>query len=469
MAWLGGSKLELDIQFISAIVQVSKVDINIRFCPATKSFFPSRGILMNSYFASIGLLTLLALPAFADEFDRPPINYSTTKPANVISQLQKRIDDGDAKLRFSDDHGYLPDVLKELKVPVSSQMLVFSKTSLQRDRISPRTPRALYFNDEVYVGFCRLGEVLEISVADPKLGTVFYTLPQEKKPTPRFQRQTENCLICHTSRSQGIPAHVVRSVYPDRTGNPVLSEGSFRIDQTSPIAHRWGGWYVTGTHGNQTHLGNFIVPRNPAPAELKNEAGLNVRDLKSKIDPGMYLNPHSDLIALMVFEHQTEMHNRITEANYQTQLAIRDADVINELDKAPKGRLTEGTAKRVDGVADRLVKYLLFSEETKLTAPIAGTSGFAEEFAPLGPKDKQGRSLRDFDLKNRLFRYPCSYLIYSPSFDALQPCVKERIYKRLADVLTGKDTRSDFAHLKPEDRKAILEILRDTKPDFVVK
>src|SRR6478735_1723676 len=125
---------------------------------------------MRSYLATIGLLTALSLSALADEFDRPPINYSTTKPANLISQLQKRLDEGEAKLGFTDEHGYLPDVLKELKVPVSSQMLVFSKTSLQRDRITPRTPRALYFNDEVYVGFCRLGEVMEVVAADPQLG-----------------------------------------------------------------------------------------------------------------------------------------------------------------------------------------------------------------------------------------------------------------------------------------------------------
>src|SRR5262249_7080124 len=149
-----------------------------------------------------------------EDFDRPPINYSTATPDNLVSRLQKRINAGDVKLEFADEFGYLPSVLKEFKIPVSSQMLVFSKTSLQRDRISPRTPRALYFNDDMYVGFCRLGELMEVSVSDTKLGTVFYTLHQEPAEKPQFTRHTENCLSCHASRHQGIPAHMVRSVFP---------------------------------------------------------------------------------------------------------------------------------------------------------------------------------------------------------------------------------------------------------------
>ena len=409
---------------------------------------------------------VLAAGVRADDFDRPPISYSTARPDNVVTQLQKRMDAGEVKLSFTDEHGYLPAVLNELKIPISSQMLVFSKTSLQRDRIAPRTPRAIYFNDEVYIGFCRLGEVMEVSVADPQLGTVFYTLDQEPADRPAFRRHTDTCLSCHTSRHQGIPAHVVRSVFPDREGNPILSGGSFRIDHASPMSQRWGGWYVTGTHGKQTHLGNLILPRRSVPEELTNDDGVNVTDLKGKFDTGAYLSPHSDIVALMVLEHQAEMHNRITAANYQTKLAHRDADVINELDNAPKGRLTESTARRVDGAADQLVKYLLFSEEVRLTDPLRGTSNFAEEFAGRGPFDSKGRSLRQFDLTTRLFKYPCSYLIYSPAFDGLPASVKERVYRRLWDVLTGKETGKDYAHLSPADRQAVREILTETKRDL---
>jgi hypothetical protein len=404
--------------------------------------------------------------AHAEDFDGPPINYSTGTPDNAVTRLQKRMDAGDVKLTFTDEHGYLPAVLKELKVPVSSQTLVFSKTSMQRDRISPRTPRAVYFNDEVYLGFCRLGEVMEVAVPDAKLGTVFYTLTQEPVARPRFQRQTDNCLACHVSRHQGIPALVVRSVYPDREGNPILSGGSFRTDHSSPLKERWGGWYVTGTHGRQTHLGNLILPKRSVPDDLTNDAGLNVTDLKTRTDPGMYLSPHSDLVALMVLEHQAELHNRITAANYQTRLAHRDADVINELDNAPKGRLTESTARRVDTAAEQLVKYLLFNDEVKLTDPIKGTSGFTEEFAKAGPRDRKGRSLRDFDLTTRLFKYPCSYLIYSPGFDALPAEVKDYVLEKLWEVVNNMESGDDYRHLSAEDRRAIREILVATKPDL---
>src|SRR5262249_23483644 len=247
-----------------------------------------------------------------------------------------------------------------------------SKTSMQRDRISPRTPRAVYFNDEVYLGFCRLGEVMEVAVPDAKLGTVFYTLNQEPAARPRFQRPTDHRLAAHLTPHHRIPALVVRSVYPDRDGNPIPSGGSFRTDHSSPLKERWGGWYVTGTHGRQTHLGNLILSKRSVPDDLTNDAGLNVTDLKTRTDPGAYLSPHSDIVALMVLEHQAEMHNRITAANYQTQLAHRDADVINELDNALKGRLTESTARRVDAAAEQLVKYLLFCAEGRLTDPLTG-------------------------------------------------------------------------------------------------
>ena len=368
------------------------------------------------------------------------------------------------KLNFTDDFGYLPSVLKEFKFPVSSQMLVFSKTSLQRDRISPRTPRALYFNDNVYVGFCRLGEVMEVSVADTKLGTVFYTLHQEPAAKPTIS--TPHGELPQPATRRGIrasPPTWSARCFPDRDGNPILSGGSYRIDQTSPLKNRWGGWYVTGTHGNQKHMGNMILPRRSVPDNVVNENGLNVTDLKGRIDTGMYLSPHSDIVALMVLEHQTEMHNRITAANYQTQYAHRDADIINELDNAPHGRLTESTSRRVDSAAEQLVEYLLFSDEAQLEGPIKGTSNFAEEFSQRGPRDRHGRSLRDFDLKKRLFKYPCSYLIYSPSFDGLPASVKERTYRRLWDILNGKVRDREYAHLIPADRQAIKEILIDTK------
>ena len=187
----------------------------------------------------------------ADEFEREPILYSESTPDNCISRLQQRLDAGELTLTHEGDKSYLPSVLKALEVPVESQMLVFSKTSLQMRRISPRTPRAIYFNDDVYVGFCQSGDVLEISAVDAQLGTVFYTLDTEEKEKPQFERRTDNCLVCHSSsRTEGVPGHLVRSLYVDAGGQPLLSAGSRMVDHTTPIEHRWGGWYVTGSHGS---------------------------------------------------------------------------------------------------------------------------------------------------------------------------------------------------------------------------
>jgi hypothetical protein len=343
-------------------------------------------------------------------------------------------------------------------------VLVFSKTSLQRRRIGPKTPRAIYFSDDVYIGFCWLGEVMEVSAVDTNLGTVFYTLDQERTTAPSFKRRGDSCLICHgSSLTQNVPGHLVRSLFVDTEGFPVLSLGSVLVDHTTPFAQRWGGWYVTGTSGKQMHRGNQSVPARTKEPPADNPHGLNVTDLRSSFTVANYLTPHSDLIALMVLEHQTEMHNRITRASFETRFALYQQEEFDRiLGRKTKG-LSESTAKRIATCCEPLLQHLLFAGEAPLTEKVQGTSKFAQEFAAGGPKDKRGRSLRTFDLKRRLFQYPCSYLIYSRAFDALPAEAKDYIYRRLLEVLDGKDHSAEFAHLSAADRKAIREILLETK------
>jgi hypothetical protein len=422
-------------------------------------------------------LVLLALPgwlpapAHGQDLDRDPINYSKAPADNPISRLQQRLDRDQVTLPFDAKFGYLPSLLHELQVPVSSQMLVFSKTSFQRDRIGPRTPRALYFNDDTYVGFCQHGAVLEISAVDPQLGAVFYALDQEPADKPRFLRQGDSCLICHgSSQNQGLPGHLLRSVYVEGNGLPLLASATYRIDQSSPLEHRWGGWYVTGTTGKQKHLGNLVVrDRSQQPERIDNTAGTNVADLSGRVQTSPYLTGHSDVVALLVLEHQTEMHNRITRANLLTRLALYEEAALNRELGQPAGSHWDSITRRIKNAGEPLVKYLLFSGEAGLTDPVQGTSGFAEDFVRRGPRDGRGRSLRELDLRRRLFTYPCSYLIYSVAFDGLPGPVKDYVLQRLWDVLTGKDTSADFAHLSAADRQAIREILLATKaqlPDY---
>jgi hypothetical protein len=356
--------------------------------------------------------------------------------------------------------------LAELEVPSSSQTLVFSKTSLQLHRISPRRPRALYFNDDVYVGYCQRGDVLELAATDPEQGAIFYTLEQSAESAPRLVRDRGNCLACHaSSRTQDVPGYLVRSVFPDRSGRPKLGSGTFVSDHTSPFRERWGGWYVTGEHGAMRHMGNTICSGDEY--DFDRDRGANQTELVGDVDPDDYLTPHSDLVALMVLAHQTQMHNAIAAANYETRRALHQSFQMNELLDRPEGFISDSARRRIRSSADRVLRYLLMCDEFPLTAAVSGTSSFRAEFAASGRRDGRGRSLRDFDLETRLFRYPCSYLIHSPAFDALPDPVREQILSRLHAILSGRDDSPEFSHLAAATRRDVLEILSDTKPEIL--
>ena len=379
-------------------------------------------------------------------FEEDTIAYSKTPDSGPVARLQKRIDEGKVKLKHQAAYGYLLSVLDELKVPKSSQMLVFSKTSFQRERISPHNPRAVFFSDDVYIGYVPGSPMLEISAVDPKLGGVFYTLDQTASAKPRFAR-TDQCLECHASgKTMGVPGHLVRSFETDDSGVTDLKSGVSLVNHRTPLEERWGGWYVTGTHGDQTHRGNLMGAE--AFDRQKREPNYlgNLTNLSQFFDVSTVPTPHSDIVALMVLEHQVHMHNYLARLNQAARIML----------------LQYGHVRYLENAVDAFLQYLLFTEEAPLNARVNGTSSFAQEFAAVGPKDSKGRSFRDFDLRTRLFKYPCSYLIYSEAFDELPGALKDTIYKRLFEILTGKG--KDSESLQPQTRLAILEILRETKP-----
>jgi hypothetical protein len=398
-----------------------------------------------------------------DPYDLPPINYSASTPNNPITRLQQNIDSGRVRLKSTPSHGYLPSVLKALKIPQSSQCLVFSKTSLQLRRISPQYPRSIYFNDESYIGWTQYGVVVEVSVADPVLGTVFYSLAQKETEKPQFVRRTHDCLSCHGSTmTRNMPGHLVRSVFPDARGHPILKAGSLITTQNSRFNERWGGWYVSGTHGRARHMGNAIARPTEQGAVIDSTSGNNVTDLSIIFDTSPYLTPHSDIVALLLLQHQTEMHNLITSANIEVRRALYRQENLNAALGRPRERRTPHTQKIIDSHGERLLRYMLFADEQELLAPVRGTSRFADEFRQRGPRDSLGRSLRDFDLKERIFKFPCSYLIYSDSFDQLPELVRDYVYRRLHDILTLAIV-DKFDDLTRAQRKAIYQILLDTK------
>jgi hypothetical protein len=423
---------------------------------------------LYAHFPAIALLCIaLSSPLMAqrDGYSGAPINYMTTEVNDRVANLSRKLETGETQLEYDEEHGYLKAVLKALEVPVSSQTLVFSKTSLQLRRITPRRPRALYFNEDVYVGFCQHGDVLEFAATDARQGATFYTLDQSRLEAPKIIRDRGQCLTCHSSsRTQDVPGYLIRSVYANAAGQPEFGSGTFTTDHTSPLKQRWGGWYVTGTHGDMRHMGNAIF--NKREHDVDREAHANIRSLEELVSTTPYLSKHSDIIALMVMEHQTQMHNAIAWANYETRRAIHQSHVMNEaLDRAPEF-ISESSERRMDRSADRVLEYMLFCDEFPLTSPVEGTSDYAKEFQARGIRDSKGRSLRDFDLKTRMFRYPCSYMIYSEAFDGLPDEVRSRVFEKLARILRGESESDQYAHLTERDCRDVLQILQETKPEF---
>ncbi|MES1256943.1 MAG: hypothetical protein ABUS51_00875, partial [Acidobacteriota bacterium] len=382
----------------------------------------------------------------------PAIRYWTAAD-DPVARLQKKLEAGTAHLDYVDDgRGYLASVLKNLDISPDSQMLVFSKTSFQSPRISPATPRALYFNDNVAVGFVQQGDVLELAALDPKQGEIFYTLDADPSGKPGFARR-DVCLQCHSGPATlGIPGILVSSVYPDPGGQPNLAAGDVSTDDRSPIDQRWGGWFVTGKTGAQRHMGNAVARDRARPRELEREGTQNLTSLGRKISTRPYLLPTSDIVALMTLEHQTRMTDLMIRTGWDTRIAEQAGKMDDPATKA-----------KIDGDIEELVTYMLFADEAKLQEPVEGVSTFTRTFSKRGPRDRRGRSLRDFDLRSRLFRYPLSYMIYSEAFDGMPAYNRERIWKRVYDVLTGKEAGGGFGRLSPEDRKAIFEIVRETK------
>jgi hypothetical protein len=384
--------------------------------------------------------------------DDPAIQYGDIPVDDPVARLAKQIESGNAKLEYaSGGLGYLPSLLKNLNINVDSQVLVFSKTSFQLPKISPQAPRALFFNDNVAVGSVQGGDVLELAALDPRQGVTFYTLDVKRSGKPTFDRRSD-CLQCHQGTTTlGIPGIMITSVYPSGDGTPAFRGAALATDHRSPFGDRWGGWYVTGTMGSERHMGNAVAHDSAQPRNLDRTGAQNLLSLGRRFDATNYLAKTSDIVALMTLEHQTRMTNLMIRSAWDARVAML------------KGALDSEASQRIDGDVEAMVAYMLFTDETKIYDPIQGVSSFTATFPQRGPRDRQGRSLRDFDLQTRMFKYPLSYMIYSETFDSMPDVVRERVYRRLYDVLTGKDTSKTFARLSEGDRLAIFEILVDTK------
>ena len=392
--------------------------------------------LVATLAVSVSVLMAQRSGVFDQSMNHPAIKYSTSDSNTVVDQLNRELADGSATLLFDEKTGYLKSVLELLKIPVESQVLVYTQTSQQAQHITMTNPRAIYFNDEASVGYIPGAGMLEIVAQDAVLGSIFYVIHQDAAAARRFGRE-QQCLRCHLSwDTLGVPGMSVLSTFP-RASERDYANGFF-VDHYRPIRERWGGWYVTGKRVPPQHMGNLplIMPKPPAVPPGGRES------LAGQFDLTAYLAPYSDIVALMVLEHQVHFTNLVTRATWEARL---------------------GNGLRIAEAADTLADYMLFVDEAPITeGPIVGSSGFTEVFTARGKKDALGRSLRELDLTTRLQRYPLSYMIYSPQFQALPAAPKNLVMGRVNDVLSGKIGGPKYAHLTPAIRTAIAEILRAT-------
>ncbi len=378
--------------------------------------------------------------------DHAAIEYSTRPTHDAVARLNQRISSGEVQLAFDGPQGYLKSVLAALDIPPASQTLVFAANSLQREHISKATPRAIYFNDTVAVGWAKGSDSFEAAALDASQGVIFYSIAQKPQQRPQFVRGTQ-CLECHlTAETSGVPGLFAMSVLPLSDDKNDYAQG-WATDHRTPIKDRWGGWYVTGARVPAKHLGNVPVAHVPR-SYVRADVAPKLATGADAFDTSAYLTPHSDVVSLLVLNHQVHMTNLLTRLGWEARIAAHDA---------PASSLPPA----VRDLARDVVDYLLFVDEAPLPSAVRGSSTFAQ--------DLSGRSLRDLDLTRRLLRYPCSYMIYTDAFDGLPAAAKTAVYERMWEILSGKDTDKIYASLTLADRRAIVDILRETRkglPDY---
>jgi hypothetical protein len=383
----------------------------------------------------------------AIDYDRPTLD--------AVADLIRKVEDGTVTLRDEGSGGYLRSVLDALQIPVSSQSVVFSKTSLQQHYISPSNPRAIYFSDNVVVAFIRNSPLLELAALDSHQGMVFYALQRTERGQPQIVR-SDACLSCHEMRETlGVPGLIARSLLVSAGGQPLPEATPVSSDHRSPFAERWGGWFITGETGRTVHMGNTLWPADGG-AQRPTRPPPQLQSLDGKFDPDGYPSRYSDVAAIMTLNHQVRMTNLMTRVGYETRIALE------QMRRNPQH--AEAANRVVAADARELVDYLLFADESPLPEKFESTSGFQQQFARYGPRDRRGRSLKQLDLETRLFRYPCSYMIYTPAFDGLPQATRDAIYARMWEVLSGRDRDRKYARLTPQLRSDIVDILLDTKP-----
>lgn len=369
-------------------------------------------------------------------YELPPVGYSKATPNDAVARLQRRVESGELIFKET-GRELLVAVLKACEVPVESQTLVFTKTSLQKSLIGPATPRALYFSETVYVGWVP-GGLIEVAAMDPQLGPVFYQFKANAAPGERtgFVRDA-SCLLCHGYFFiRDVPSLLALTVLPDSKGDMLPRSDFDLVDDAIRFEKRWGGWYVTGYTGKPNHRGNafgsgegkeaLVPPNDSRPSELS-----------EFFDASPYPGATSDMATLLILEHQMATTNSLTRVGQNVRL----------------GKFATPTD---------VVDHLLFRKAATLPEGILPNESFLKVFMADAKRSSRGEALKDLRLNGRLFQNRCSYLIYSEAFAALPGGMKARIYDVLYQALHDNDPTSRYGYLEAEEKKRIYRILLET-------
>jgi hypothetical protein len=395
-------------------------------------------------------------------FEGAPFFYSNTQPIDAATILNTAIHGREAEVRAWPARQRLQWLLKSLGIPEASQILVFSRTSLQRKMITPENPRALYYSDNAYVGWVP-GGMMEVTVFDPVLGATFYAFDPDD--TGVLLQRSGDCLSCHVTHDE-TPTLRARSIFPDAHGDPLGGSSISNIDCATPLSRRWGGWYVTGGATSLRHRGNITgksaddfgrVPRGTVLAALPAEA-----------HPDNYLQPTSDIVALLVHDHQVHVHNVLLAASQQSRLALHRWPIMREVLHLPANAPPSGSCLTVlESQASKVIDALLFREEAAYPETgIHGHGPFELAYREGRKVDTLGHSLRDLDLKTRLYRYRCSPLVYAESFSSMPLELKVLVLQKLSEGLSATEPPEAFQHLANDERATIRQILIQTLPGF---
>ncbi len=409
--------------------------------------------------------TLTGFSQFYNDYELEPHGYFSKDAKDPVTLLMKRVQRGEVLIKEPNGKPLVERLLRELGLNKDTQVLVFSRTSLQRREVSFSNPRALYFNESVYLGWMPNGRI-EIASFDPELGPIFYFQRELDDASSPLLTRTRSCLGCHAGDATNfLPGSLGRSVYPDKSGRSLRSIDDYRRSgHHIPLHDRYGGWFVSGNHGAMRHMGNAIASREGGEITIDREQFANLEKLDRFFSTEAYPAPGSDIAALLVFDHQVTMHHRLVEAAYRARQSLFDSKLDakeTDVSKLRKGRSTD---EFLEG-RDKVVDYLLFRDETPIPK-VSCDPAFRRAFAANRIADSRKRSLKDLRLDGRIFENRCSYMIYSPTFDQFPPMLKGAIYARIHEILTSPKPVEGFDYLGKDEKRRILEILDETKEDL---